>query len=413
MQKLKRVAAPVLLCVCASCAQASPAVVASEQAAEPAAATAPFAAPEGPFAVGTHEYLWVDPNRGEPFTKDPNDKRHLLARIWYPAEKTGAAPAHYVLDANEFPHGSVFRQAASVKTNAVTDAPIARGTERFPVLVYQPGAGMARFVGTFVAEQLASHGYVVLAADHPSPALYGAPPGAELFPDGYRFKADTLTPPQLGDDLRQFAFAQWDWLDEQLLPEWQRDAVYTLDKIEELERSAGQMFHQRLDTSRIGIVGWSFGGSLSVQMSRDDPRVKAAVYQDGMLFGDVRDKGTTRPFMLMLNNTPPPPPKPDDPDQQALQRELLATIQGWHEALMQKSTGDGYTLTIAGTDHLNFSDLPLLLPANPKLIEPRRAHQIITAYTLAFFDKYLRGKESELLKGPSSAYPEVTFVKKE
>src|SRR6185503_4640201 len=104
--------------------------------------TQPFSPPTGPFAVGTHEYLWIDQTRGEPFTKDPADRRHLLARVWYPAEVAPAKePARYVLDASEFPEKSIYRQGQNVKTNAVTDAPLAAGKARFPVLIYQPGGG--------------------------------------------------------------------------------------------------------------------------------------------------------------------------------------------------------------------------------------------------------------------------------
>jgi hypothetical protein len=42
----------------------------------------------------------------------------------------------------------------------------------------------------------------------------------------------------------------------------------------------------------------------------------------------------------------------------------------------------------------------------------RRGHEIIAAYTLAFFDRYLEGRKSALLDGPSPEYPEVTFRKK-
>ena len=45
-------------------------------------------------------------------------------------------------------------------------------------------------------------------------------------------------------------------------------------------------------------------------------------------------------------------------------------------------------------------------------LDPKRAHQVITAYTLAFFDKYLRGQNSDLLNAPSDKYPEVTFKRK-
>jgi hypothetical protein len=43
-------------------------------------------------------------------------------------------------------------------------------------------------------------------------------------------------------------------------------------------------------------------------------------------------------------------------------------------------------------------------------IAPKRVHVIINAYTLAFFDKYLQGKESPLLSGPTLKYAEVEFT---
>src|SRR5690242_2903591 len=63
----------------------------------------PFSPPTGQYAVGVHEFLWIDQNRGEPFTKDIEDRRHLLVRVWYPAERTpGSQTAPYITDAKEF-----------------------------------------------------------------------------------------------------------------------------------------------------------------------------------------------------------------------------------------------------------------------------------------------------------------------
>ena len=93
-------------------------------------------------------------------------------------------------------------------------------------------------------------------------------------------------------------------------------------------------------------------------------------------------------------------------------KELVAKVEGWTQSLRAHSTNDVYDVTIAHTQHGNFSDLMLFYPRGPGDLDPRRAHQIIVAYTLAFFDRYLNGKPSPLLAGPSSAYPEVTFKKK-
>jgi hypothetical protein len=82
-----------------------------------------------------------------------------------------------------------------------------------------------------------------------------------------------------------------------------------------------------------------------------------------------------------------------------------------------------YYLSIKETRHFNFSDLPLrLLPPARILfnmagyigsIRPERGLEISNAYLIAFFDRYLKGIDSKLLQGPSSAYPEVQFDKHE
>jgi dienelactone hydrolase len=365
--------------------------------------TEPFSQPKGPYAVGTHEYLWVDQKRDEPFTKDPSDRRHLLVRVWYPAEATpGSSPAMYVRDINEFPEKSVYRRGEHIKTNSVTDAPIAKSKDRFPVLIYQPGGGTARFIGTFEAEQLASQGYVIVSADHPGFSE------TILFPDGYHFKADMLLAPKETGMLRDDALKSWDWLEKDVFPTWTADASYVLDKVEELDRTPGQLFQKRLDLSRIGMMGWSFGGATSVQMSKDDRRVKAVVNQDGQLFGDVWEKGTSRPVMVMHHGGEDKPPKPADA---AVMKELTAMTQERDRSFLSHVTNDWYEVTISKTQHGHFSDFLLFFPRNQAELDPRRAHEIITAYTLAFFDKYLRGRDSDLLAAASTAYPEVTFKK--
>jgi dienelactone hydrolase len=374
----------------------------SAQSSKPAS-TAPFLPPKGPFTVGTHEYLWVDQNRGEPFTKDPADRRHLLVRMWYPAEKMpGKELALYIRDVNEFPEKSVYRRGEGLRTNSITDAPLANGKSRFPVLIYQPGGGTARFVGTFVAEQLASQGYFIVSADHPGFSE------TVLYPDGYRFQGDALLAPKPTGTLRDDALKSWDWLEKDVFPTWIADVTYVLDKIEELERTPGQPYYKRLDLSRIGMMGWSFGGATAVQMSKHDRRVKAVVDQDGQLFGDVSEKGTRRPVMLMHHGGEDKPPKPSDAD---VKKELTSMTRERDRRFLDRSTGDRYEVTIAKTQHGHFSDFLLFFPPRADELDARRGHEIIIAYTLAFFDKYLLGKNSDLLAGPSDRYPEVTFQK--
>ncbi len=76
--------------------------------------------------------------------------------------------------------------------------------------------------------------------------------------------------------------------------------------------------------------------------------------------------------------------------------------------------GDGYYIEIPTMFHVNFTDLPNWSPVTSQLgltgpINGQQAHDIINAYSLAFFDKHLKGQPSTLLDRPAAQYPDVLF----
>src|SRR5262249_39053619 len=156
------------------------------------------------------------------YTKDPNDQRHLPIRIWYPAEPVaGGAPAPYIVTPAEFGPSSAFKPVEHVKTNSVTNAPLAKAERKYPVLIYNHGAGWPRFSATFVTEQLASHGYVVVSIDHPGLDR------TVLFSDGTGFKADTLAVPTPDPkDLKASQGRAMDFLNRVAFPIWIEDSRF-------------------------------------------------------------------------------------------------------------------------------------------------------------------------------------------
>ena len=69
-------------------------------------------------------------------------------------------------------------------------------------------------------------------------------------------------------------------------------------------------------------------------------------------------------------------------------------------------------ITILGSAHYDFTDLPGLTPLSPYLglkgpINGERVQEIINTYSLAFFDHYLNGGSNQLLQDPAAAFPEV------
>ena len=64
--------------------------------------------------------------------------------------------------------------------------------------------------------------------------------------------------------------------------------------------------------------------------------------------------------------------------------------------------------------HVNLTDIPYWSPLLPRLgvtgpIDAKRAHNIINAYSLAFFNRHLLGRAQTLIDAPVNQYPEVIF----
>lgn len=373
-----------------------------QQTKAPSIAAGIFDKPTGPYAVGTFDTVWVDVRRDEILTKSPNDKRNVPVRVWYPAKATAIPPAKYVLRPEEFGASSPFAPVLHVTTHSVLHAPPA-AAHSFPVLLYNHGGGWTRFTATFVIEQLVSLGYVVVSVDH-----LGFDQSHSLS-NGYEFTGDTLGfPTPSNKDLRADALASWDYLEKVLFPIWVADAQFALDQIEQLNRDRRSPLKGKLDLKRIGAFGWSFGGATAVDLLIRDPRVQAAIDHDGQLFGLGRQRGATRPVMLLHNTDDPLKRAPEG--QQDVLKEMVKAVSDWDDKFRSASTNDVYDIRIARTAHGNFSDLTLFYPRDTSTMEPKRAHAIITAYTVAFFGKTLRGRPSALLDSSPTEFPEVTFV---
>lgn len=81
--------------------------------------------------------------------------------------------------------------------------------------------------------------------------------------------------------------------------------------------------------------------------------------------------------------------------------------------------GGLYRCRIKGTGHTDFWEGPLAwnllslageYPIMSSSDDPVRIVRVYSDYTLAFFDKHLKGRRVPLLEGSSPVYPEVEFT---
>ncbi len=362
--------------------------------------------PSGPYHVGTVTYHWLDAGRDETFTDDPTDRRELMVQLWYPAEGVRGAKRALYLEHSEIigpvlgkvqfglpPF--VFSHLRYVRGNAIPGAPVAAAQLRYPVLLFSHGRGGLRVQNTFQTEELASHGYVVAAIDH----TYAA--AATVFPDGRVVSVDPRV-----RDVRYL---------ENKFELLANDARFVLDQLEALEAGDPEgRFRGRLDLDRVGIFGHSLGGVIAALACQLDERFRAGMDIDAFVPRDVVEGGLAQPFMFITRDaaTMEQELARQDPEKR---REAIDEQMGSIHAFLDRAQSPGYLVEIRGLYHFNATDLPLWTPLTSALgmtgpIDAARAHRIINAYTLAFYNRHLSGEAAPLLDGPSPDYPEVEFA---
>ena len=354
--------------------------------------------PTGPYAVGRMEYDWTDQRRTDSLAPQANMKRELVVRAWYPAvHVSGAEVAPYLpskwAQLSDQQHGflgqHLFQSSDSIQTHSFDNAPLATALARYPVLIFEPGLGNIPTQYTTLLEDLASHGYIIFAIT----PTYSS--DVVVFPDGR--VADATSTGNIDNAANPQASG------ERLVTVWAQDVIFVMNQLDRLNATPGNLWNQHLDLTRLGVFGHSFGGATAALVCHVDVRCKAGIDLDGALFGDVVQTGLDKPFMVIQSDRG----SCSNPNCRSFQQEIQAILR-------TVPRGESYHLDVKGMEHFNFSDYAIYFSPARVLgllgsIDGVRGLQITRTYVRAFFDTYLNKTPSPLLRGPTSAYPEVQF----
>ena len=188
-----------------------------------------------------------------------------------------------------------------------------------------------------------------------------------------------------------------------------RDEQFVLDELVSLNAN-DQRLRGRLDLDKIGAFGWSLGGSTAAQLCLRDARCKAGANFDGTFYeGNLLTQTLGVPFLFFCEDDTAADDSAPNDDRLPVFNHMVT---------------NAYWVKLKSTNHGCFSDWDLILdsaslqnqwgtPVSAQFLPPARIAQIVRAYVLSFFNKFLLGEDDHLLDGPSSAYPEVEqFMKK-
>ena len=348
-----------------------------------------FSIPTGTYGVGKAEYHLIDLGRKE--TNNQAIHRELMVHIWYPTDtKTRAPKTSYDSDAMANMREFIKRESGIPlwllsgldATLVYTDnnAKIAASDNSFPAIIATHGSGTMIQHYTWMCEELASQGYVIVGINHTYMAT-------TRFPDGRMIYSLLNQKKQEGRQLLKR------WKQEQFEVAVQ-DVKFVIDYLSKFNSQPTSQFYKRLDLAHIGMFGHSGGGSLTMRMCLEDKRIKAGVAFDSGLRGNLDLAPLHIPFLEIV----------------AKKSRIWADAEGKieREKLNQLCKSSQPVMTIIELDdvgHGSFTDLPLLLhqtiltQALSKYITVDldasstcaiKAQSIAKNVTINFFDKYLK-----------------------
>jgi predicted dienelactone hydrolase len=361
--------------------------------------------PTGRFAVGRSIHDWVD-TTADTRAPAPGTKRELLVWIWYPVTPGHTGAVDDYVPAALRPRGDgprpplplrlLTRDLSQVHAHSTRSAEVAPG--RHPVVIMRAGAAAGVLNYSTLAEDLASHGYVVVGFDAPHRT------SVVVFPDGRTVRRTDENNPEL------WSVEERDRRADALLAAWTADIAFVLDRLTQVGASDSLgRFAERLDLARVGVFGHSFGGAAAARFCHDDPRCRAGIDIDGALFGNVVKEGVRQPFMLLLSDHGMASSPAD--------RGIQADLQSFYD----RSPADTRVrIAIRGANHFVFSDDGALLKSGVMRgalrlfgglrIDGRR-QLIVTAHAVhTFFDAYLAAPPMSPPAIVSPSYPELVLL---
>jgi predicted dienelactone hydrolase len=327
--------------------------------------------------------LFSDPSRTNRYNIPTNSS--FMVQFWFPAEpRKGVLPVAYLNSAIEatwysyYSHvglpanSTLFQRAVS---HALSDITISTNQAPFPVVLFSHGYQCVRTMDTDVMENLASFGFITVAIDH-------ADAWVSVFPSGQIVRGNA---PDLPISTAQFSFN---------IQNRTRDVRFVLDELTRLNQQ-DELFGGRLDLEHVGIFGHSLGGGVVAEVCADDGRFKAGLSLDGA-HTNVLALQISQPFLIASGT-----------DANPVMQPFRADFRKFFDQLSQNA----YWLELTNSEHFDFVESPWF--ATSPLPAKIRTATVLRAYTLSFFNKYLKGQDDHFLDGPPAAYPEVdAFLRK-
>lgn len=261
-----------------------------------------FRKPSGRYGVGVIEYHLVDTSRKELNNERGDTYRELMVYVYYPATHKSKKPAiPYDKDALVRQKAFVYSKSKiptillkgwdSIKTYAQNNIGIAQS--KYPVVIISNSASTVVHHYTWLLEELASQGYIVIGVNHPYMAAITRFPGGRVIQGLIAHKKS----------INKQAYEAWK---QEQTNTCVADIDFVLTKLEELNKS-DTFLQGKLDLAKVGMVGHSFAGDVALLAGSSNKNIGVIVNMDGgervFRYNKIREPFTVPCLMILAEGS--------------------------------------------------------------------------------------------------------------
>jgi dienelactone hydrolase len=299
----------------------------------------------GPFGVGSVTRELIDRDRPSHLLGDTAGRR-LFLKLWYPAERGTGDDNERIWQELRNDAGTPLPLRVLLKCLTARTATRSRGrfVARAPtsrMILYNHGLVSFAAENTSLMQELASHGYTVVAIQHVEQLteLKALSRGESA----EKRKADA----ELAQRLKSAAKAERPMLaleyykastnTNRMVIERAADTTFVLNHIEDVVAKIPAVRAHAIDTSSAHLIGFSVGGAVATEVAKRDVRASSVVNLDGGMQGTLDAQAPRQPYLMLYSSA----------------------NDGMNDALLPLHA---QRVAPPDTTHLNYHDIAALLP---------------------------------------------------
>ncbi len=304
----------------------------------------------GAYDVETVTYTYTDEDRDEMYS-DTGGPRRLTVQYWYPEN----------------------------------------AADKCPLIVFSHGSFGVKSSNLSLYRELASHGYVVCSIDHTYQCLFTSDTDGRVSLIDRGFMREILAEDAERDKTQSYEYYQ-KWMGVRT-----GDLNSVVDyALNQAASSDPDPVYALIDTTKIGVMGHSLGGSAALGIGRTRHDVGAVIALESPFMCDII--GVENGQFVWNEETYPVPVLNIYSDSSWSRLDQLPQYEANAELLADTNT-ISYNVHMRGAGHLSLTDLALTSPLLTRILNGRKAgidtHYCLTTISrlaLDFFDCYLKGR---------------------